>query len=136
MLREGGSDGAGRGMVAICPRREVVKAGMVGIDSVLQDRFRLDRQIGRGGFARVFLATDLTLRRQVAIKILNPELLADTDEHDFLERFRQEARAVAALEHPNILGVYDYGESEGVIYLVMPYIEGGTLFTRLAGGRS
>ncbi|HEY8598266.1 MAG TPA: protein kinase [Thermomicrobiales bacterium] len=103
---------------------------------ILQGRFRLDRQIGRGGFARVFLCTDLTLGRQVAIKVLNPELLERNDEHDFLTRFRREARAVAALDHPNILAIYDYGEDEGTVYLVMPYVEGGTLYNRLAGGRA
>jgi serine/threonine protein kinase/Tol biopolymer transport system component len=103
---------------------------------ILQGRFRLDRQIGRGGFARVFLSTDLTLGRQVAIKVLNPELLERHHEHDFLTRFRREARAVAALDHPNILGIYDYGEDAGAVYLVMPYIEGGTLYNRLAGGRA
>jgi serine/threonine protein kinase len=103
---------------------------------ILQGRFRLDRQIGRGGFARVFLCTDLTLGRQVAIKVLNPELLERHHEHDFLTRFRREARAVAALDHPNILGIYDYGEDAGAVYLVMPYVEGGTLYNRLAGGRA
>ncbi len=109
---------------------------VVGNGSVLQGRFRLDRQIGRGGFARVFLCTDLTLGRQVAIKVLDPELLEGAAEHDFLARFRQEARAVAALDHPNILGVYDYGEAEGAVYLVMPYVEGGTVAAQLAGGRA
>ena len=103
---------------------------------ILQGRFRLDRQIGRGGFARVFLCTDLTLERRVAIKVLNPELLDRNDDHDFLTCFRREARAVAALDHPNILGIYDYGEDAGAVYLVMPYVEGGTLYNRLAGGRA
>ena len=103
---------------------------------ILQGRFRLDRQIGRGGFARVFLCTDLTLERRVAIKILDHALLERADEHDFLARFRREARAVAALDHPNILGIHDYGEDDGTIYLVMPFIEGGTLHERLTGGRA
>jgi serine/threonine protein kinase len=103
---------------------------------ILLGRFRLDRQIGRGGFARVFLCTDLTLERRVAIKILDHALLERADEHDFLARFRREARAVAALDHPNILGIHDYGEDDGTIYLVMPFIEGGTLHERLTGGRA
>ncbi len=103
---------------------------------LLQGRFRLDQQIGRGGFARVFRCTDLTLGRQVAIKVLHPELTTQNEEQDFLERFRREARAVAALDHPNILGIHDYGEDAGSIYLVMPFIDGGTVHGRLTGGRT
>jgi len=102
---------------------------------VVGGRFRLDRQIGRGGFARVFLATDLTLERQVALKLLHAELLARDNERDFLQRFRREARAVAALDQPNILGIHDYGEAAGEVYLVMPYVAGGTLHARLDAAR-
>jgi serine/threonine protein kinase len=102
--------------------------------SVINNRFRLDRLLGRGGFAQVFLCTDTVLGRQVAIKILNPAQ-GDAEGFDFLGRFQAEARAVAALEHPNLLGIYDYGEVEGTVYLVMPYIDGGTLQDRIAGGR-
>ncbi len=101
-----------------------------GVGTVLNGRYRLDRLLGRGGFALVFLATDLTLRRQVAVKVLHAELTEDQG-HDFLARFTQEARAVAVLDHPNILSIHDYGEALGTIYLVMPYVDGGTLHDRL-----
>ena len=107
---------------------------MIGEGSLINNRFRLDRLLGRGGFAQVFLATDQVLGRQVAIKVLNPNL-GDHEDFDFLGRFQQEARAVAALDHPNVLGVYDYGEMAGTVYLVMPYIDGGSLHDRIAGGR-
>ncbi|HET8627369.1 MAG TPA: serine/threonine-protein kinase, partial [Thermomicrobiales bacterium] len=106
---------------------------MLAEDAVLNGRYRLDRLIGVGGFARVFLATDLLLKRLVAVKVLNPDL---GGEADFLARFAREAQAVAALEHPHILGVHDYGEAGGTAYLVMPYVEGGSLHDRLrAAGR-
>jgi eukaryotic-like serine/threonine-protein kinase len=107
---------------------------VIGIGSIINNRFRLDRLLGRGGFAQVFLCTDAVLGRQVAIKILNPAI-GDTEGFDFLGRFQAEARAVAALEHPNLLGIYDFGEVEGTVYLVMPYIDGGSLHDRIAGGR-
>src|SRR5262245_14417151 len=97
---------------------------MVALGGSINGRYRLDRRIGRGGFAEVFAATDLLLGRQVAVKVLRPEL---ADEPDFLARFAREARAVAALDHPHILAVHDYGEAEGVAYLVLPYVPGGTL---------
>ena len=108
---------------------------MIGEGSIINNRFRLDRLLGRGGFAQVFLCTDLVLGRYVAIKVLDPSV-GDRETFDFLGRFQGEARAVAALEHPNILGVYDYGEVEGTVYLVMPYVDGGTLQERIAGGRT
>ncbi|MFN8537902.1 MAG: serine/threonine-protein kinase [Thermomicrobiales bacterium] len=107
---------------------------MIGEGSIINNRFRLDRLLGRGGFAQVFLATDAVLGRQVAIKILNPAQ-GGAEGFDFLGRFQTEARAVAALEHPNLLGIYDFGEVEGTAYLVMPYIDGGNLQDRIAGGQ-
>ena len=101
--------------------------------TILNERYRLDHRIGRGGFAQVFLATDLLLQRQVAIKVLNPDLAQDPT---FLERFLQEARRVAVLDHPNILPVYDFGNIGDTAYLVMPYVAGGPLQHRLgAAGR-
>lgn len=97
---------------------------MIGVGDVLHDRFVLDRQVGQGGFARVFLATDRRLKRRVAVKILDPTLATDPA---FAARFADEARAVAALDHPHILGLFDYGEAGDVAFLVMPYISGGTL---------
>ena len=101
--------------------------------SVLNTRYRLDRKVGQGGFAQVFLATDLLLKRRVAIKVLNADLTADPD---FLARFEREAQAIAALDHPNILAVYDYGQAHDTAYLVMPYVEGGTLYDRLREQRT
>jgi hypothetical protein len=100
---------------------------------VLNGRYRLDRILGRGGFAQVFLATDLALQRPVAVKVLHAALTEDQGQ-DFLARFAQEARAVAALDHPNILSIHDYGEAAGTVYLVMPYVDGGTLHNLLRAG--
>lgn len=104
---------------------------MARVGEVLHGRYRLDRQIGQGGFAQVFLGADLLLQRYVAIKILNPDLIEQAGEHDFLPRFMTEARAAAALNHPHILTVHDYGQADHLAYLVMPYIDGGTLHDRL-----
>jgi serine/threonine-protein kinase len=101
---------------------------MITENSLLNTRYRLDKKIGQGGFAQVFLSTDQLLKRRVAVKVLNSEL---TEDENFLARFEREAQSIASLEHPNILGVYDYGQAEGTAYLVMPYIEGGTLHDKL-----
>jgi serine/threonine protein kinase len=97
---------------------------MITDNTILNDRYRLEKKIGQGGFAQVFLATDGRLRRRVAVKVLNADL---SEDENFLTRFDREAQAIAALDHPNILAVFDYGEAENTAYLVMPYIEGGTL---------
>ncbi len=99
--------------------------------SLLSDRYHLDRALGEGSFAQVYLATDRRLNRQVAVKVLKPELAA---QRDFLRRFTLEAQRVAELDHPNILSIFDYGEAEGTVFLVMPYSEGGTLADRLQRG--
>jgi hypothetical protein len=88
----------------------------------------LQRLIGQGGMGAVFLAQQSRPRRQVAVKVLFP--MASLTPHQlaaFLERFRRETDAAASLEHPNIMPVYEYGEQQGLAYLVMPYISGGTL---------
>ncbi len=94
------------------------------IGRVLGDRYRLVTALGTGASAHVYLADDVSLHRRVAIKVLHPALAGDTA---FLKRFRAEARAVAALNHPNILQVYDWGEEDGVPYLVLEYLAGGSL---------
>jgi serine/threonine-protein kinase len=76
----------------------------------------------------VYRATDETLQRQVAIKLMNREISTDSDQ---LERFRREARAVAQLSHPHIVGVIDYGEDDGRPYIVFEYVEGETLKERI-----
>jgi beta-lactam-binding protein with PASTA domain/tRNA A-37 threonylcarbamoyl transferase component Bud32 len=87
-------------------------------------RYRLERRIGSGGMADVYLAADETLNRQVAIKILAERYTQDAG---FIERFRREATAAAGLNHPNIVSIYDRGEAEGNYYIAMEYIEGPTL---------
>ena len=94
------------------------------IGRVLGDRYRLVAPVGTGASAHVYLADDVSLHRQVAIKVLHPALAGD---QAFLKRFRAEARAVAALNHPNILRVYDWGEEGGEPYLVLEYLAGGSL---------
>ena len=99
--------------------------------STLNNRYHLDKLIGEGGFANVYLATDLELGRQVAIKVLEANWVKDKE---LLTRFRNEARAVAALDHPNILQIYDFGVVKSTPYIVMPYISGGTLADRMKQG--
>jgi serine/threonine-protein kinase len=94
------------------------------VGRVLGGRYRLVRPLGSGASAHVFVADDVTLRRRVAVKVLHPALASD---EAFLRRFEAEARVVAALGHPNILRVYDWGEDEGSPYLVMELLEGGSL---------
>jgi len=80
----------------------------------LNGRYRLEARIGAGGMSTVYRALDETLERRVAIKLMNTEVVSDSDQ---LERFRREARAVAQLSHPNIVGVIDAGEDEGRPYI-------------------
>jgi len=94
----------------------------------LSGRYRLDAQIGAGGMSTVYLAMDQTLERRVAIKLMHREIASDSDQ---LERFRREARAVAQLSHPHIVGVIDAGEDESRPYIVFEYVEGETLKDRI-----
>ncbi|HLI88022.1 MAG TPA: protein kinase [Ktedonobacteraceae bacterium] len=88
----------------------------------------LQRLLGRGGMGAVYLAQQERPHRIVAVKVLMPDLLAHEDLYkEFLIRFRREADAIAALDHINIMPIYEYGEEERLAYLVMPYITGGTL---------
>ena len=100
----------------------------MGVDHIIGElfdrRYRLERRIGTGGMADVYLAEDETLHRQVAIKILADRYTRD---EGFVERFRREATAAAGLNHPNIVSIYDRGESEGTYYIAMEYIDGPTL---------
>jgi eukaryotic-like serine/threonine-protein kinase len=92
--------------------------------TVLAGRYRLERHVAQGGMAEVWLATDLALSRQVAVKLLKPLLASDPV---VAERFRREAIAVASLTHPNIVAVYDAVESDGRQAVVMQYVQGKTL---------
>jgi len=94
--------------------------------------YRIISQVGQGGMATVYKAYQPSMDRNVAIKVL-PRQLAETPE--FVTRFQQEARIIARLEHPHILPVFDYGESDGVTYFVMRYLEAGTLKARMEAGR-
>ena len=99
---------------------------------VLGNRYRLVAALGSGASAHVFLGEDMVLQRRVAVKVLQPALAGD---EAFLRRFRAEARSVAALNHPHVLRVFDWGEGEDGPYLVLEYLAGGTLFDILASGR-
>lgn len=94
------------------------------VGRVLRDRYRLVAPIGRGATARVYLADDTTLRRRVAVKILHESSLGDAT---FLKRFEAEALAVAALNHPNVMHVYDSGIDGELPYIVSEYLAGGSL---------
>ncbi|MGB0092046.1 MAG: protein kinase [Solirubrobacteraceae bacterium] len=98
------------------------------LGTTLNGRYRLEARIGAGGMSTVYRALDETLQRQVAIKLMNREVATDSDQ---LERFRREARWVAQLSHPHIVGVIDAGEDEGRPYIVFEYVEGETLKERI-----
>ena len=89
--------------------------------TVFNGRYELLRRIARGGMADVYLARDASLDRQVAVKVLFPEFANDPS---FVERFRREAKAAANLNHPNIVGIYDWGQEQGTYYIVMEYVVG------------
>jgi eukaryotic-like serine/threonine-protein kinase len=99
--------------------------------AALADRYRLERELGRGGMATVYLAQDLKHDRPVALKMLLPELSAVIG----VKRFLQEIKVTAGLQHPNILPLFDSGEAGGQVYYVMPYVEGESLRTRLTRER-
>jgi serine/threonine-protein kinase len=94
------------------------------IGRVLSGRYRLVAPIGTGASAQVYLADDVRLRRRVAVKVLHAAL---ADDEAFLRRFRAEAQAAAALSHPNIVAVYDWGEDDGAPYIVTEHLGGGSL---------
>ncbi|UCC82793.1 MAG: protein kinase [Gemmatimonadota bacterium] len=93
----------------------------------IADKYAVEREIGRGGMAIVYLAQDLKHDRQVAVKVLLPELSTSLG----TQRFLREVKIAAGLQHPHILPIYDSGEAAGLLYYVMPYVEGHTLRDRL-----
>ncbi|HET9766941.1 MAG TPA: serine/threonine-protein kinase [Thermoanaerobaculia bacterium] len=93
-------------------------------------RYQVEGLVGQGGMAVVYRAVDSVLGRTVAVKVIRP---AYTEDPHFLERFLQEARVVASLDHPNVLPIFDFGEEKGRPYLVLPYLPGGSLADRMAG---
>ena len=100
------------------------------VGRVLGQRYRIVAPIGMGASAQVFLADDARLRRRVAVKMLHEALAGDAD---FLRRFRAEARSAAALSHPNVVAVYDWGDDE-VAFIVTEYLAGGSLRALLDSG--
>jgi len=98
--------------------------------AALADRYRVERELGQGGMATVYLAEDLRHHRQVALKVLKPEIAATLG----AGRFAREIEVAARLQHPNILPLLDSGEADGFFFYVMPYVEGESLRDRLARG--
>ena len=115
-----GSDRGGIFCTSMKPIEERLAAGLAG-------RYQIERELGQGGMALVFLAEDLRHERKVAIKVLRPEVSAEMG----ADRFLREIRIAAGLTHPHILPVYDSGEAGDFLYYVMPNMEGGSLRERL-----
>src|ERR1019366_248520 len=97
------------------------------LNTALSGRYEIDREIGAGGMATVYLARDLKHAREVALKVLKPELAAVLG----AERFVQEIKTTASLQHPNILPLFDSGTADGFLFYVMPWIQGETLRDKL-----
>jgi eukaryotic-like serine/threonine-protein kinase len=100
------------------------------IDTLFDGRYRIQRKLGAGGMADVYLAEDQELGRRVAIKILNGR---HANDDQFIERFRREAKNAAALNHPNIVSIYDRGEAEDTYYIAMEFLDGRTLKELIVG---
>src|SRR5213596_1438642 len=94
------------------------------LNTLFDGRYRIMRKLGTGGMANVYLAEDQELGRRVAIKMLDDR---HSQDEQFVERFRREAKNAAGLSHPNIVSIYDRGEAEGTYYIAMEYLEGRTL---------
>jgi serine/threonine protein kinase len=95
-------------------------------------RYKIIKEIARGGMAAVFLAEDPLIRRQVAVKVLSNKLLES--DPNYYDRFQQEAETIAALEHSAVIPIYDFGHQGDLTYIVMRYMPGGTLEDRLQNG--
>jgi serine/threonine-protein kinase len=107
-------------------------AATIGIGGLLKDRYRLERTLGRGGMAAVWLGHDEVLDRPVAVKVLADTIASDPE---FVARFRREATIAAGLSHPNLVGVYDFSEEGERPYLVMQFVPGEDLAHRLQRGK-
>ena len=99
--------------------------------TVIDERYRLDRRIGSGGMAEVWLADDTELDRKVAVKVLHDNFAQD---QEFVERFRREAQAAAGLQHPNVVGIFDRGEFRDTYFIAMEYVDGPSLKDLVKGG--
>ncbi len=93
------------------------------LNSALEGRYAIERELGEGGMATVYLADDLKHQRKVALKVLKPELAAVVG----AERFLAEIQVTANLQHPHILPLFDSGEADSFLFYVMPYVEGESL---------
>src|SRR6185436_4454223 len=126
--REGGPGGrTGR----LSRARSSGEVPEIDLPITLGERYRVERELGRGGMAKVFLGSDTVLGRTVAVKILAPQY---ADDEGFVQRFRREAQAAASITHPDIVSVFDTGSDDGIHFIVMEYVEGRTLAEILAGG--
>src|SRR5687767_15023723 len=105
----------------------MMQPGSGHIAQAIADKYRLERELGAGGMATVYLAEDARHQRKVALKVLHPELAAVLGN----ERFLAEIRTTATLQHPNILPLFDSGTVGGAVYYVMPYVAGESLRDRL-----
>ncbi len=108
--------------------REQVDQLAVRLQDALGAAFQVERPLGAGGFAVVYLVRDLTLKRHIAVKVLSPDVIQS---HTALERFRREAETVAKLSHPHIVPLYFVGQKDDLVYLAMECVTGGTLAERL-----
>ena len=100
------------------------------LQSTLGAAYTLDRELGGGGMSRVFVADETALGRKVVVKVLPPELAAGVS----VERFNREIQVAARLQHPHIVPVLSAGETQGLPFYTMPFVEGSSLRTRLAEG--
>ncbi len=101
------------------------------VGRTIADKFRIEAMVGRGAMGCVYKATQLNLKKTVAIKVLNPSRPADGA---FAQRFKREAKAASRMDHPNSLRVIDFGEDEGLLYIAMEYLQGRDLLTVLRDG--
>jgi len=97
------------------------------LSAALEGRYRIERELGQGGMANVYLAQDVKHDRRVAIKVLREDLSASLGK----ERFLREIKVAAALQHPHILPLYDSGEAGGLLFYVMPFVDGMSLRDKL-----
>jgi serine/threonine protein kinase len=118
----------GREQIPTTPhRRNQVSGPALQLTEALCDRYTIERELGHGGMATVYLAQDLRHDRAVALKVMHPELAVSLGP----ERFLREIRIAARLQHPHILSVYDSGEAAGQLWFTMPSVRGETLRDRL-----
>lgn len=119
----------------LCPEDQAKTKTTLPGTTLLNGRYRLDKRLGRGAMGQVYVARDENLiTRRVAVKTIRPDVLSDEDlqEGEAIARFEREARTAASIQHPNIVGVTDFGKSEeGVFFLVMEYVEGESLYQLL-----